>query len=70
MIEDVMGLEPWPSFAPHCAAKAAQAMLTRVLVVTMVWVLAGAPAVGRGAGHQRANEVDLLSGALDRGARR
>lgn len=31
MIEDVAGYEPWPAFAPHCAAKAAQAMLTRVL---------------------------------------
>lgn len=31
MIEDVMGYRPWPSFAPHCAAKAAEAMLTRVL---------------------------------------
>jgi pteridine reductase len=30
MIEDVMGYEPWPSFAPHSAAKAAQGMLTRV----------------------------------------
>src|SRR5215213_2521685 len=31
MIEDVAGYQPWPSFAPHSAAKAAQAMLTRVL---------------------------------------
>jgi pteridine reductase len=31
MIEDVAGYQAWPSFAPHCAAKAAQAMLTRVL---------------------------------------
>jgi pteridine reductase len=31
MIEDVAAYQPWPSFAPHCAAKAAQAMLTRVL---------------------------------------
>ena len=30
MIEDVAGYQPWPSFAAHCAAKAAQAMLTRV----------------------------------------
>ncbi len=29
-IEDVMGLEPWPSFAPHSAAKAALTMLTKV----------------------------------------
>lgn len=31
MIEDVAGYQAWPSFAPHSAAKAAQAMLTRVL---------------------------------------
>jgi pteridine reductase len=30
MIEDVMGLEPWPSFAPHSAAKAALSMLTKL----------------------------------------
>ena len=24
MIEDVAAYQPWPSFAPHCAAKAAQ----------------------------------------------
>jgi pteridine reductase len=31
MVEDVAAYQPWPSFATHCAAKAAQAMLTRVL---------------------------------------
>jgi pteridine reductase len=31
MIEDVAAYQPWPSFAAHSAAKAAQAMLTRVL---------------------------------------
>ena len=31
VIEDVAAYQPWPSFASHCAAKAAQAMLTRVL---------------------------------------
>src|SRR3954462_6246644 len=31
MIEDVAGYQPWPAFAAHSAAKAAQAMLTRVL---------------------------------------
>jgi pteridine reductase len=30
MIEDVASYQPWPSFAAHCAAKAAQAMLTKV----------------------------------------
>jgi pteridine reductase len=31
MLEDVAAYQPWPSFAPHSAAKAAQATLTRVL---------------------------------------
>lgn len=31
VVEDVAAYQPWPSFAAHCAAKAAQAMLTRVL---------------------------------------
>lgn len=31
IVEDVAAYEAWPSFAPHSAAKAAQAMLTRVL---------------------------------------
>ncbi len=31
MVEDVAAYQPWPSFAAHCAAKAAQAMLTRVM---------------------------------------
>jgi pteridine reductase len=31
LIEDIAGYQPWVSFAPHCAAKAAQSMLTRVL---------------------------------------
>jgi pteridine reductase len=31
MVEDVAAFQPWPLFAPHCAAKAAQEMLTRVL---------------------------------------
>jgi pteridine reductase len=30
MIEDIAAYQPWPSFAAHCAAKAAQAMLTKV----------------------------------------
>ena len=30
LIEDVAAYQPWPSFPAHCAAKAAQAMLTRV----------------------------------------
>jgi pteridine reductase len=31
MLEDVAAYQPWPSFTAHCAAKAAQSMLTRVL---------------------------------------
>lgn len=31
LIEDVAAYQPWVSFGPHCAAKAAQAMLTRLL---------------------------------------
>ena len=31
IVEDVAAYQPWAAFAPHCAAKAAQAMLTRVL---------------------------------------
>jgi pteridine reductase len=31
MVEDVAAYQPWPSFTAHCAAKAAQSMLTRVL---------------------------------------
>jgi pteridine reductase len=30
MIEDVASFQPWAAFSAHCAAKAAQAMLTRV----------------------------------------
>jgi pteridine reductase len=35
MIEDVAAYQPWPSFAPHCAAKAAQAMLTRIFALAL-----------------------------------
>lgn len=35
MIEDVAAYEPWPPFAPHCAAKAAQAMLTRIFALAL-----------------------------------
>ena len=31
IVEDVAAYQAWPSFAPHSAAKAAQAMLRRVL---------------------------------------
>jgi NAD(P)-dependent dehydrogenase (short-subunit alcohol dehydrogenase family) len=35
MIEDVAAYQPWPSFAAHCAAKSAQAMLTRVFALAL-----------------------------------
>jgi pteridine reductase len=35
VIEDVAGYEPWPGFAAHSAAKAAQAMLVRTLAVAL-----------------------------------
>jgi pteridine reductase len=35
IVEDVASYQAWPSFAPHCAAKAAQAMLTRVLAAAL-----------------------------------
>jgi NAD(P)-dependent dehydrogenase (short-subunit alcohol dehydrogenase family) len=31
MLEDVAAFQPWPGFAAHCAAKAAQVMLRRAL---------------------------------------
>ena len=31
LVEDVAAYQAWPLFTPHCAAKAAQAMLTRAL---------------------------------------
>ena len=51
LVEDVAAYQPWPSFAPHCAAKAAQAMLTRVLARALapdVRVCGVAPGPGGG----------------------
>jgi pteridine reductase len=65
MIEDVAGYQAWPSFAPHCAAKAAQAMLTRVLAralapeVRVCGVAPGPVAVERGQEERRAAETLL-----------
>ena len=62
VIEDVAAYEPWPSFAPHCAAKAAQAMLTRVLAralapeVRVCGIAPGAVAVDPGQEARRAAE--------------
>ena len=65
MIEDVAAYQPWPSFAAHCAAKAAQAMLTRVLAralapeVRVCGVAPGPVAVDRGQEERRAAETLL-----------
>lgn len=65
MIEDVAAYQPWPSFAPHCAAKAAQAMLTRVLAralapeVRVCGVAPGPVAVEPGQEERRAAETLL-----------
>lgn len=65
MIEDVAAYQPWPSFAAHCAAKAAQAMLTRVLAralapeVRVCGVAPGPVAVELGQEERRAAETLL-----------
>lgn len=65
MIEDVMGLEPWPSFAPHGAAKAALAMLTKVFAralapeVRVCGIAPGTVAVEPGQEERRAAETLL-----------
>jgi pteridine reductase len=65
MIEDVAAYQPWPSFAAHCAAKAAQAMLTRVLAralapeVRVCGVAPGPVAVEPGQEDRRAAETLL-----------
>lgn len=65
MIEDVMGLEPWPSFAPHSAAKAALAMLTKVFAralapeVRVCGIAPGNVAVEPGQQERRAAETLL-----------
>jgi len=65
MIEDVAAYQAWPSFAPHCAAKAAQAMLTRVFAralapeVRVCGVAPGPVAVDPGQEDRRAAETLL-----------
>jgi pteridine reductase len=65
MVEDVAAYQPWPSFAAHCAAKAAQAMLTRVLAralapeVRVVGVAPGPVAVAPEQRERRAAETLL-----------
>ncbi len=64
-IEDVAAYQPWPSFAAHSAAKAAQAMLTRVLAralapeVRVCGVVPGPVAVEPGQEERRAAETLL-----------
>ena len=65
MIEDVAAYQPWPSFAAHCAAKAAQAMLTRVLAralapeIRVCGIAPGSVAVEAGQEERRAAETLL-----------
>jgi len=65
MIEDVSAYQAWPAFAAHCAAKAAQAMLTRVLAralapeVRVCGVAPGPVAVEPGTEERRAGETLL-----------
>jgi len=65
MIEDVAAYRPWPAFAPHCAAKAAQAMLTRVLAralapdIRVCGIAPGPVAVEPGQEERRAAETLL-----------
>jgi pteridine reductase len=65
MLEDVAAFEPWPSFAPHSSAKAAQAMLTRVFAralapeVRVCGIAPGPVAVEPGQEERRAAETLL-----------
>jgi len=65
MLEDVAGLQPWQSFAPHSAAKAAQSMLTKVLAralapaVRVCGIAPGPVAVDSGSEDRRASETLL-----------
>lgn len=65
LLEDVAGYQAWPSFAAHCAAKAAQAMLTRVLArafapdVRVCGIAPGPVAVSPGQEERRAAETLL-----------
>ena len=65
LVEDVAAFEPWVSFAPHCAAKAGQAMLTRLLAkalapeVRVCGVAPGPVAVDEGQEERRAAETLL-----------
>jgi pteridine reductase len=65
IVEDVASFQAWPLFAPHCAAKAAQAMVTQVLAqalapdVRVCGVAPGPVAVDAGTEERRAAETLL-----------
>jgi NAD(P)-dependent dehydrogenase (short-subunit alcohol dehydrogenase family) len=65
ILEDVASYQAWPSFAPHSAAKAAQAMLTRVLArafapeIRVCGIAPGPVAVEAGQEGRRAAETLL-----------
>ncbi len=65
IVEDVASFQAWTSFAPHSAAKAAQAMLTRVLAralapeVRVCGIAPGPVAVEPGQEERRAAETLL-----------
>ncbi len=65
IVEDAASFQPWVSFAPHSAAKAAQAMLTRVLAkalapeVRVCGIAPGPVAVEPGQEERRAAETLL-----------
>lgn len=65
LVEDVAAYQPWVSFGPHCAAKAAQAMLTRLLAkalapeVRVCGVAPGPVAVSEEQEQRRAAETLL-----------
>jgi pteridine reductase len=65
LVEDVAAYQPWPSFAAHCSAKAAQAMLTRVLARALApearvcGIAPGPVAVEPGQEDRRAAETAL-----------
>ena len=76
ILEDVASFQAWPSFAAHCAAKAAQAMLTRVLAralapeVRVCGIAPGSVAVEPGQEERRAAEIAARAGRSARGRRR
>ncbi len=65
IVEDVASFRPWPAFAAHSAAKAAQSMLTRVLALALApevrvcGVAPGPVAVDPGTEERRAASVPL-----------